>query len=685
MDHQQQPLGHPEKPSRGDFVALCFSFFITLLLLRCTLFVISTFYHPDTSLLLKEAEKTLLPQLLSRCNPEPVEKLLFMTSVFLTPIFLFFTLIGISKQYAIASHALRNKLYLLSLVLATAGAFLAVFLFYKALAYSSYFYIRTNFFYLHPFYYSCVFFPCILLLIYHSRNTWIHYIGSIVLYGTTIALSMALFFSSHWNSDTISPWVHHLNPLLYPQAQISQGKTLLVDCPSLYGLYPHFLAPIFSFISLDVYSFSVTMSILLLSVLLAIGVFLKKNTRNDIVFLIGFLAAIYYGYMEPRILSKLIHVRPDPFFQYAPLRMLFPYALLALSAVYHTTRHKKPIYTLTSVLMSISVLWNFDSGIIAFFAWNLFLAYGELFHAPTVLKAIPPILKHFCRSLLYLVLAFSGYSAFAFCRTGIFPDWIAYFQFYAIFSSYGFFQMPMPSYIHLWMVIVTIYIFALLLSLHGLLKKEHETYNSNLFLLAIVGTGLFLYYQGRSHDANLYPLLVTPILIVTLLIDHTLEKIIQKKRPPYLFIPLSIVGLYFCAGAIPSICLWGPRLFHVWTVPGFEAIYQKPAGFNARNIEFIKKHTYPGEPVVIYSDIYIDGIYHAETKTRAAMKLPSSSDYFLKSDLDYLQTFLATNKTQKVFVLPGNHLTNIVAVIQTHYTCIAQDPPTGILLLLPHP
>jgi hypothetical protein len=335
--------------------------------------------------------------------------------------------------------------------------------------------------------------------------------------------------------------------------------------------------------------------------------------------------------------------------------------------------------------MSLSVLWNFDSGIIAFFAWILFLAYGELFHAPTIRKAILPILKHVCCSLLFLFLAFSGYSLFAFCRTGIFPDWIAYFQFYAIFSSYGFFQIPMPACIHLWMVVLTIFIFALLLSIQGLLKKESETYHASLFILSIVGTGLFLYYQGRSHDANLYPLLITPILIVTLLIDHTLEKILQKNKSSYLFIPLSIIGLYFCASSIPSICLWGPRLFHVWTVPGFEATYQEPSGFNARNIAFIKKHTHPGEPVVIYSDIYIDGIYHAETKTRAAMRLPSSTDYFLKSDMDYLLTFLATNKTQKVFVLPGKHPANIVAVIQPRYTRMDQDPQTGITLLLPNP
>jgi hypothetical protein len=235
------------------------------------------------------------------------------------------------------------------------------------------------------------------------------------------------------------------------------------------------------------------------------------------------------------------------------------------------------------------------------------------------------------------------------------------------------------------MVVLTIYIFALLLSIQGLLKKQSETYHASLFILSIVGTGLFLYYQGRSHDANLYPLLIPPILIVTLLIDHTLEKITQTKRIAYLSLPLSIIGLYFCASAIPSICLWGPRLFQVWTVPGFEATYQEPSGFNTQNINFIKKHTQPGEPVVIYSDIFIDGIYHAETKTRAAMNLPSSTDWFLKSDMDYLLTFLATNKTQKVFLLPGKHPANIVAVIQSRYMRIDQDPQTGIMLLLPTP
>jgi len=148
MDHQPQPLWQPGKSSRGDFVALCLSFFLCFLFLGCTLFVISTFYHPDTSPLLKEAEKTLLPQLLARCKPEPVEKLLFTASVFLTPIFLFFSLVGISKRYALASPAFQKMLYRLSLILVAAGSILAAVLLYKALAQSNYFYIRTNFFYL---------------------------------------------------------------------------------------------------------------------------------------------------------------------------------------------------------------------------------------------------------------------------------------------------------------------------------------------------------------------------------------------------------------------------------------------------------------------------------------------------------------------------------------------------------
>jgi hypothetical protein len=685
MDHQPQPLGHPEKPSRDDFVTLCFSFFATLLLLGCTLLVIRFFYHPDTSLLLKEAEKTLLPQFVARCKPEPVEKLLFSTSVFLTPVFLFFSLIIVSNQYAIASDAFRKILYRLSLVLATAGSITAAVLLYRALAQSNYLYIRTNFFYIHPFYYSCIFFPCLLFLISYSRKTWIQHMGTILIYVITIALSITLFFTLLWDCDTIYPWAHHLNPLLYPQAQVLQGKTLLVDCSSLYGLFPHFLAPIFSLVSLDVYSFSATMSILFLTVLLSIGLFLKKNTRNTFVFLIGFLAALYFGYMESRIFSKLIHIRPDPFFQYAPIRMLFPFGLLALTAVYQTTRYKMQIYTLTSVLMSLSVLWNFDSGIIAFCAWTLFLVYGELFQASTFQKAILPILKHVCCSVLFLFLAFSGYSLFAFIRTGIFPDWTTYFQFYLIFSSYGFFQIPMPSCIHLWMVVVTIYSFALLLSIHGLLKKEDETYHTNLFMLAILGTGLFFYYQGRSHDTSLYPLLITPILIVTLLIDHALETIFQKNRGSYLFVPPLLIGLYICASAIPSICLWGPRLLRVWTLPGLKAAYQESSGFNTRNIDFIKKHTQPGEPIVIYSDVFIDGIYHAETQTRAAMNLPASTDWVLKRDRDYLLTFLATNKTQKVFLLSGNHLPDIVEIFQARYTQVDQDSHTKTTLLLPSP
>ncbi len=136
------------------------------------------------------------------------------------------------------------------------------------------------------------------MLFAHKR--WVSWVGRIALYTVSTYVAVIVFFSVLFDRDTISPWTHHFDPVIYPLAQVVAGKTLLVDCAPLYGLYPHFLQPLFRIFPLGVYSLTLVMASLLVACLAAMWLFLRTVTRNRFVFLAGFTAVAFYSYVAPK-------------------------------------------------------------------------------------------------------------------------------------------------------------------------------------------------------------------------------------------------------------------------------------------------------------------------------------------------------------------------------------------------
>jgi hypothetical protein len=669
---------------RGSFVATLLSFGLWLIFIHFTLSIVNTFYNPDISVTLKQAETLFCPPIFLSCLPEPVEQLCYSVAVLLTPPFLLGSLLAITHLYPRLRPSTQTTLFRLAILLFMMAVLFLLFFLYRAFTWGNSFFIRNNILHLNTYLYIFLFYPVLLFFVFYNSKKWVRWIMTGIHYLLIPLVFIAVFFSMLWTSDSIARWTDHINPLIFPLAQLLQGKTLLVNCPSLYGGLAFLLSPFFQLAPLSVYSFSIVMALLFMVVLFSIWYFLRKNTSNDALFVLGFLATLYFGYIDGRLFAQLITIRPDPFFQYTPIRMLFPYALLALFTRFSRLQsNDRRWYFLITFCMSCAPFWNLDSGFIAFCAWLGVSSYTELFRAPTWRQAVVPIMKHLFFSLLFLFFAFCAYSMYVYLKEGLFPNWTAFFQFYKIFPGCGFFMLPIATSIHPWMVVIGIYLLALLLSIHGLIKKENERLNTNLFLLSIMGTGLFTYFLGRSHGANLYPLLMMPVLIVILLIDHTIRQVMLNNKNYYVFIPLCLMGLFFCASAIPSLAMWSPTILRVWVKSGVISSFVPSSGPHSRNIAFIRQHTQPGESVFIYSDNSVDGIYHAETQTRSSLDLPSSTDYFLKTDMETLHSFFATNHAAKIFLLPGAFPADMAKLIDSRYTCTEQDPVTKISLLRP--
>lgn len=409
MQLNRYPFLNVDEPSfRCDFVSTCISFLLYLLFLNFTLSIVTFFYNPNLASILKQAEAFLLPALIVDCLPEPSEQLCYSVTAILTPLFLIGSLLGTSTLYRRLSVSSQMFLFRLSLLLLGGGSFFLIFFLYRALTWNDSFFIRTNILHLHTTLYALIIYPIFLLSIFYSSTRWVKRIITGFTYTIIPAAFTLVFFTMLWSSDSINRWTHHLNPLIFPLAQILQGKTLLVNCPSLYGMFPFFLSPLFHVVPLSVCSFSIVMAILSLFVFLSVWYFLRVNTSNDAILVIGFLAALYFCYIDPRIFPKFLTTRPDSFFQYLPIRMLFPYALLALVTRFRLRQNKdRRWYFFITLCMSAAPLWNFDSGLIAFCAWIGVLAYTEIFHAPTWRQSVLPVCKHLLFSLLFLFFWFT--------------------------------------------------------------------------------------------------------------------------------------------------------------------------------------------------------------------------------------------------------------------------------------
>lgn len=664
--------------SNALFVPGCFTFFLGLLFLLVLTAGIATWYHPDTESLVREASALLTPIAAQSLAPEPTERLQFVASLVFLPPFLFVALLALTRFFQNSPAAQQRRLERLARNLTLgATAFVPVFC-YLALKRSEFLYLREGLIFTHFWFYTLIIFPATLLLTVFAHRRWGALIAKTLLYAMTAWIFAILCFISLFDRDSISEWTHHINPVIYPVAQVVAGKTLLVDCAPLYGLYPHFLQPIFSIVPLGVYSFTFVMAALLVVSCAALWGFLRLHVRNDVLLLAGFSAATYYSHFGAKTLLSI--TRADPYFQYAPIRLLFPCLLLLLAALYLRGIAKSWVYAATFLCASIALLWNPDSGIVVFGGWILFLGYTEL-SRQTVRESLRPILLHGLAAIGSLVLVFGGFALFAFLRSGMWPDWRMSADYYKLFSHYGYFMLPMAGLPHSWGVVVAVYIGAMIFSFTGLVRKDQRPIFGSLFLLSILGAGLFAYYQGRSHDFCLFPLLYLPVLIITLICDHLLRTARETSWKGLPFLPLGILFFFFTASAAPSVIASGFRL-NAWIAEGLASSVKGSEGPHSLNVEFIQRHTTPGEKIMILLGNDLDGIYDAESSTRCVLDLPSSTDWFYLADHGRVVRFLKENKATKLFLIPSQ-LAGFDDLFRTAYRTVDRESQTGLTLLVP--
>lgn len=400
----------------------------------------------------------------------------------------------------------------------------------------------------------------------------------------------------------------HFEPVYHPMVQVVLGKTILVDMSSQYGLYPHFLAPIFAASGLGVVPFTLVMAALVAAVLAAVWGFLCEAAENRAVALVGFLAFVANGSFT--IFKEGVS---DPYFQYLPIRMVFPAASLWLSWRY-LRGPSRLRYGATMALLAAGTLWNLDSGAPALVAWLGMLGYRELDRPGRGWgRRLARALGHVAVGASAVGVAVLAYAIAALLRSGRLPDFTSFLAYQARFYASGFYMLPMPL-LGGWCAVALVYLAGLASSARALASGRDTPRSAIVFQLAALGIGLFPYYQGRSHPMVLTLAWWPAVLLLTLFLDELLAGLgrapLRLPRAAWAGVLVWVLG-----GSAWSLAWYGGFLGD-WYGRHLLAAIRPGISPVAADVAMLKRTIRPGDRLLIVS--------RHESLLDEALRLPSA-------------------------------------------------------------
>lgn len=583
--------------------------------------------------------EVLLPQFLSGVQPKPIEKAIFLFCAITIPLF--------SLGYTFLNQTKRN--YYFSNVFNALAPVLLGITFFSFLFRSDWIHFlfkgflgsghHLSYWILGFFFISLNFSIilcrenfkkyCLINNQYYKALNWFFFLFA------TVYIVAAWRLTSIYAADHSFRSVHHLDAILYPLSQVVHGKTILVDLPSQYGLFPELLAPIFKIIGLTVFKFSLVMAILEIIAVIALFFILTKLIKSPILVFLGGLTLIILTSENELYLAGF----PDPYYQYWPIRFFFP--AVSVSLFYWFCITKTHIRSLSfSVISSLAIIWNLDTGIFVFISYGVYLVVSYLFCLKNKTldqkisrkwnkkDYITAFIVHFV--VLVGILFLFDFLLKITSGHSLNYSWIYSYQ--VVFYKLGYGMMPIPKKTHPWMLVIILYIYGLNFSLNSF--KYHSTYRAELiFYLSILGLGLFTYYEGRSHVANLFKVMWPALIISLFFAEQTIRSIRLKLISPInIIFPAEIITVFLICFA-----LFAANSLNIYTDlrNQFRNQHRFVSPLVSSELQFIKDNTYRGQDCLLL--IKNQATYYAESDLVSPIKGPGLVETMLKADLAYLK------------------------------------------------
>lgn len=627
-------LPKEELNKEKNYLLLFFSIVATVFSLILSSIIIIKTYKPID---LSSQIPLLFVDSLSDFKPELKERALYISWLLLTPVFLL-SWFFIFKRFVI--DKLKNK-NIIEICFKTITILLSIFLagsfFLGIIANPIYLGLVHQFISFTQIFILLIFSVIFSLILIYKKNSITEKIINVVskplAYIITLIVPLLGIFNIY-NIRGQYAYSLHFNCVFHTVSQVFLGKELLFNLTSQYGLYPHFLNPVFKIIGLSVFKFSLIMSILIVISYYALLKFLEESINKKYLIYIGYIALLFITYF----LMKPVNFE-DVYFQYIPIRFIFPALSIFMTWKYFNTK-SKILYFLSFIIYSAAILWNIDTGLVIFIGWLLALIYEEFVDSPKK-YLIKNIIKNIFIAVLTVLSVFLLYDVFMKITCGHFIDYTKMLRAQSIFYKYGFYMLPMKL-IHPWNLLILSYIAGLGISVKNLFNHKALPVDKSIFYLSVIGFGLFSYFQGRSHNYCIFAVIYPAILLSIIFTD----KILKTENIMTQFFYKSIAVFPVCLFIFFNLALiYELPAISQFTYDKFNISFNTKETYLTKNIDFLKANIKPKEKAIILS--YYSGIYYLATKADSPLNLPGPSEVFTKKDYQQLYDFLNTyNKTK---------------------------------------
>ncbi|GAM11011.1 hypothetical protein OR1_03319 [Geobacter sp. OR-1] len=236
-------------------------------------------------------------------KPEPLERILFLTGVFVWPILLFlaYNAAGVVLDRLGLTAVLAEKTDAILKILIGAATALLLWL---DLDKTDYYILEKSIADNSPVSWGVIAMLTALSIIIASSernkvNRFVFNVLSVLVSIAAPAIILGIVVFALYDLNIIahtSNHVEHLNAVLHAVAQVFNGKELLVDLNHQYGMYPHFLEPVFKVTGLSMLSFTAVMGVMTGVALWLLYRFMREISGNSVIAGYGFSALVYYGY-----------------------------------------------------------------------------------------------------------------------------------------------------------------------------------------------------------------------------------------------------------------------------------------------------------------------------------------------------------------------------------------------------
>ncbi len=313
--------------------------------------------------------------------------------------------------------------------------------------------------------------------------------------------------------DASGSFVSHWDAIFYAVNQIAAGGVCLHDVLPQYGCQGEFMRPLFALTGVSITKATLLFATLQFAALAAIFTFAFR--------LFIFPTAAAAACVWILIFSnRIVYRSADHYFQYMPIRLLFPALSLLLLRPWQMAPSRGRALAM-GVFGGLAVFWNVDTGFVVLLALGLFVLVSGA-------RTRAELLERFLYAAFYaggVLIAAVGALAYLSLRAGVPVGPLGLVHFQRLFFLTGFYMLPMSPAPDYWTIAVGIYAATLASWAVRLASGSVSRSTEQAAYLALMGAGLFSYFVGRSHP-EVFMLSAWPaVLLAFILIDRGAQSV----------------------------------------------------------------------------------------------------------------------------------------------------------------